>query len=107
MENTNAVSIPLVDILSEIIGCEVVMSGDSYVKFNNLEGIDSQTVEKAEELRISKIKNIQLHKKVQESKNYLASTDWYYARKAEAGEEVPVEVVTKRVEAREFIRNNK
>ena len=37
---------------------------------------------------------------------YLKDTDWYYARKMETGEEVPVEVVAKRQKAREFIRNN-
>jgi hypothetical protein len=39
-------------------------------------------------------------------KDYLTSTDWYYARKAETGEEVPTDVVIKRKEAREFIRAN-
>ena len=49
----------------------------------------------------------ELQAKLQEAQVYLNSTDWYYARKAETGEEVPKEVVTKRIEAREFIRNNK
>lgn len=39
------------------------------------------------------------------SRNYLASTDWYYARKMETGEAVPTEVVTKRLEAREVLRS--
>lgn len=34
---------------------------------------------------------------------YLASTDWYYARKAETGEEVPADVVQKRLEARALL----
>ena len=48
-----------------------------------------------------------LDAKLQEAQQYLNSTDWYYARKAETGEEVPTEIVVKRQEAREFIRNNK
>lgn len=52
-------------------------------------------------------KEQELQGKLDEAQAYLNSTDWYYARKAETGEEVPVEVVTKRQEAREFIRNNK
>ena len=48
-----------------------------------------------------------LEQKIAEAQAYLNSTDWYYARKAETGEEVPVEIVAKRQEAREFIRNNK
>ena len=31
---------------------------------------------------------------------YLASTDWYFARKAETGEEVPADVLAKRAAAR-------
>ena len=49
----------------------------------------------------------ELQAKLQEAQAYLNSTDWYYARKAETSEEVPTEIVAKRVEAREFIRNNK
>lgn len=43
-------------------------------------------------------------KKLAKAKAYLASTDWYYARKAETGEDVPAEVVTKRIAARDYIR---
>jgi hypothetical protein len=39
-------------------------------------------------------------------KKYLSNTDWYYARKLETGDEVPADVIAKRIEAREFIRNN-
>lgn len=44
--------------------------------------------------------------KVAEAKSYLANTDWYYARKMETGEEVPAEVVAKRLEAREAVNGN-
>lgn len=40
------------------------------------------------------------------AKQYLAATDWYYARKAETGDEVPADVVQKRIDAREFLRAN-
>ena len=49
----------------------------------------------------------ELQAKLDEAQAYLNNTDWYYARKAETGEEVPIEVIAKRQEAREFIRNNK
>ena len=45
-------------------------------------------------------------KEISNAKNYLESTDWYYARKAETNEEIPADIVTKRLEARELIRNN-
>lgn len=35
-----------------------------------------------------------------EAQAYLKSTDWYFARKAETGKEVPEDVLTKRAEAR-------
>lgn len=38
-----------------------------------------------------------------EAKEYLDNTDWYYARLAETGEEVPAEVLTKRAECREIL----
>jgi len=39
------------------------------------------------------------------SKKYLADTDFYYARKLEIGEDVPADVVAKRIEARNLIRS--
>lgn len=36
MENENTVSIPLIDILSEMLKETVVMSGEDYVIFSNL-----------------------------------------------------------------------
>lgn len=48
----------------------------------------------------------EVQKKLQEVKNYLSSTDFYYARFLETGEAVPEAVVLKRTESREFIRAN-
>ena len=39
----------------------------------------------------------------QEPLGYLSSTDWYYARKMETGQEVPAEVVEKRMASRALI----
>ena len=44
--------------------------------------------------------------KIIEYKLYLKDTDFYYARLLETNEAVPLDVVTKRAEAREFIRSN-
>lgn len=44
-------------------------------------------------------------KKISLSLEYLSNTDWYYSRKIETGEDVPAEVSTKRVEARDFLRS--
>ena len=45
--------------------------------------------------------------KLAEAQAYLTSTDWYFARLADTGEEVPEEVKVKRAEARTFIEENK
>lgn len=46
-----------------------------------------------------------IQKKLARAKSYLAETDWYYARKAETGEDVPADVVPKRIAARDYIRS--
>ena len=48
-----------------------------------------------EELKVST-----LNKQIQEAKAYLRDTDWYITRKMETGVEIPLEVLTKRAEAR-------
>lgn len=48
----------------------------------------------------------EIQKQLQEAKNYLSSTDFYYTRFLETGEAVPEAVVLKRTESREFIRAN-
>lgn len=53
MENTNAVSIPLVDVLSKMLEKRVVMSGDKYVEFDGIKEIPQATVALAE---IEKVK---------------------------------------------------
>lgn len=56
------------------------------------------------EINLTEEQKIQL--KLENCLQYLKNTDWYYARKLETGEEVPVDVTIKRAEAREFIRAN-
>lgn len=47
MENKNTVSIPLVDILSEMLNERVVMSGEDYVIFSNLKKIEKSKIDEA------------------------------------------------------------
>lgn len=47
-----------------------------------------------------------VNKKLSDNYSYLNSTDFYYVRKQETGEEIPEEVVNKRIAARIFIREN-
>lgn len=60
-----------------------------------------------EELSRLSDEELELNVKINKFLSYLSSTDFYYARLAETGESVPEEIVIKRKEAREFIRENK
>ena len=48
----------------------------------------------------------ELETKIINAKSYLQSTDFYYIRKIEIAEDIPIDVISKRIEAREFIRAN-
>ena len=52
------------------------------------------------------IAQIELETKIIDAKSYLQLTDFYYIRKIEIAEDIPTEVISKRIEAREFIRAN-
>lgn len=58
MENTNAVSIPLVDVLSELLGKRIVMSGEDYVFFENLEKVSQDKIDEAMNLKEQKEKDL-------------------------------------------------
>lgn len=58
MENTNAVSIPLVDVLSKMLEKRVVMSGDKYVEFDGVKEIPQATVD------LAIIEKVKLEKKM-------------------------------------------
>lgn len=45
----------------------------------------------------------EIEKQIEELQQYLNDTDWYVARKAETGKEIPLEIVEKRQEARNTI----
>ena len=44
MENTNTVSIPLVDVLSTMLGKRIVMSGNNYVDFDSLAKVSEENI---------------------------------------------------------------
>lgn len=44
MENTNTVSIPLVDVLSTMLGKRIVMSGNDYVDFDSLTKVSEENI---------------------------------------------------------------
>ena len=58
MENTNTVSIPLVDALSELTGKRVVMSGEDYVFFETLEKVSQDKIDEAMILKEQKEKDL-------------------------------------------------
>lgn len=64
MENTNAVSIPLVDILSELLGKRVVMSDNKYIEFDTLKEVPSADIRTAEALKVEKEKELSIPKSI-------------------------------------------
>ena len=64
MENTNAVSIPLVDVLSKMLGKRVVMSGDKYVEFDTLKEVPSADIRTAEALKVEKERELSIPKSI-------------------------------------------
>lgn len=64
MENTNAVSIPLVDVLSKMLEKRVVMSGNKYVEFDGLKEVPSADIRTAEALKVEKEKELSIPKSI-------------------------------------------
>ena len=64
MENTNAVSIPLVDILSELLGKRIVMNDNKYVEFDTLKEVPSADIRTAEALKVEKEKELSIPKSI-------------------------------------------
>lgn len=60
-------------------------------------------VEETIEINEEEIAKQELQAKINEAKEYLASTDWYVTRFTETGKEIPEEVKIKREEARAII----
>ena len=64
MENTNTVSIPLVDILSELLGKRVVMSDNKYIDFDTLKEVPSADIRTAESLKVEKERELNIPKSI-------------------------------------------
>jgi hypothetical protein len=73
MENTNTVSIPLVDILSELLGKRIVMSGEDYVFFESLEKVSQDKIDEAVVLKEQKEIEL-IHNKFRKERDDLLST---------------------------------
>ena len=67
MENTNAVSIQLVDILSELLEKRVVMSDNKYIEFDTLKEVPSADIRTAEALKVEKEKELSIPKSIFQS----------------------------------------
>lgn len=104
MENTSPVSIPLVDILSELLGKRVVMSGEKYVEFETLKEIPSADIRTAETLKVEK--QI-VQDKLNECIAFLNKTEFKFNGDYDL-KDTPkwLELKAKRQEYREFIRAN-
>ena len=93
----------------KINGCGYLLNGNIYTNGDNelIKQWLSEGNIPEPELTDEELQQIELNKKLQEASQYLKDTDWYYARKAETGEEVPAEIVAKRIESRTLIKESK
>lgn len=73
------------------------------VKQINVQTGEEVEVEEVIEINEEEIARNELQAKINEAKEYLASTDWYVTRFTETGKEIPEEVKIKREEARTII----
>lgn len=64
MENTNAVSIPLVDILSETLGKRIVMNDNKYVELETLKEVPSADIRTAEAIKEQREKELSIPKSI-------------------------------------------
>ena len=64
MENTNAVSIPLVDILSETLGKRIVMNDNKYVELETLKEVPSADIRTAEVIKEQREKELSIPKSI-------------------------------------------
>ena len=60
MENTNTVSIPLVDILSELLGKRVVMDNEKYIELDTLKEVPDADIITAETLKAEKERELSI-----------------------------------------------
>lgn len=103
----------MVDVLSELIGKRVVMSGDDYVIFDNLDKVSQNKIDEALILKEQKEKEILSQNKIQEANSYLSQTDWVetYKLRHDLGLElIPEdstkwEVINKREEYKTFLKS--
>ena len=73
----------------------VVQEGDTVEDMPKLE---------RQEPTAEEIANNQINIQNYQARKYLADTDWYVTRKAETGKAIPDDIVTKRQEAREKVK---
>ena len=64
MENTNAVSIPVVDILSETLGKRIVMNDNKYVELETLKEVPSADIRTAEAIKEQREKELSIPKSI-------------------------------------------
>ena len=64
MENMNAVNIPLVDVLSELLEKRIVMSDNKYVEFDTSKEVPSADIRTAETLKVEKERELSIPKSI-------------------------------------------
>ena len=84
-----------VTYVSEEFLDSVVQEGDT---------VEDMPVLERQEPTAEEIANNQVYFENHKARQYLADTDWYVTRKAETGKAIPDDILTKRQEAREKVK---
>ena len=84
-----------VTYVSEQFLDSVVQEGDT---------VEDMPVLERQEPTAEEIANNQVSSQNYDARKYLADTDWYVTRKAETGKAIPDDILTKRQEAREKVK---
>lgn len=89
------------NINNDVYAYESDGSQDAFIKPNII-----PITEQEKDILLAPTPQQLLEIQINQAKAYLQETDFYYARKMETGEDVPLEVVNKRIENRNFLKNN-
>jgi hypothetical protein len=95
---------PMVDVLTEITGEQVVMDGDRYIALKDGADIGDDFVADAIERQEELYQETILNKRKAEALAYLSTTDWYAIRQQETGKLTPSDILEARSKCREILR---
>ena len=104
----NEINVNLIDCISEITSRHICMDGENYLYLDDFSCVSDSVVSEANKLKEAKELNVKLQNKVKEAMAFLDKTDnREFPSYIPKDGEILAETIAKRVEARQFIRENR